>query len=63
MYERIIEERMFDFHERPNVQTQLKEYIREVFASQHGGQSMVMIFIVRILILQWAKRVRKEEDG
>jgi len=49
--------------EESYVQTQVKEYTRKVFASQHGGQSIVVTFMIREFSIQWAKRVSKEENG
>ena len=49
--------------EESDVQTQLEECTRKVFASQHGGQSMVMASTVRTLTLRRAKRVSKEGNS
>ena len=48
---------------KSDVLTQLEEYTREVFASQHGGQRIVMAFTVWTPTFRRAKRVSKEGHG
>jgi len=55
--------RTYGDDQKLDIHTQLKRSTREVFASQHGGQNMVMAFTIKTLTLRRAKIVSKEENG